>query len=281
MPSANHRLGRNGAVCLAAALLLLTGQPCGLWLAAGLGRVFPEAGWLDFAQGLLVRLGGFVPPLLLLWRTRPRGEIGWKCPARHPTLSALPGLAGLAILAGGAVYSLAAVCLAPLGYQPPVSAGLEPGWQGAGQLVLSVLLPAVAEEAIFRKEILGRLLGAGERPALLASAVLFALLHGDAAQAASALAAGLVLGLVALRWGAGWAAAVHLANNLLALLGTGVWPAAALLVLGLPGLYKLVWHPRWLPRAGGAGWRELTDQPFVAPALVALVLLLWLQWLGL
>ena len=148
------------------------------------------------------------------------------------------------------MYSLAAVCLAPLGYQPPVSAGLEPGWQGAGQLVLSVLLPAVAEEAIFRKEILGRLLGAGERPALLASAVLFALLHGDAAQAASALAAGLVLGLVALRWGAGWAAAVHLANNLLALLGTGVWPAAALLVLGLPGLYKLVRHPRWLPRAG-------------------------------
>ena len=30
MPSANHRLGRNGAVCLAAALLLLTGQRCGL-----------------------------------------------------------------------------------------------------------------------------------------------------------------------------------------------------------------------------------------------------------
>ena len=131
MPSANHRLGRNGAVCLAAALLLLTGQRCGLWLAAGLGRVFPEAGWLDFAQGLLVRLGGFVPPLLLLRRTRPRGEIGWKCPARHPTLAALPGLAGLAILAGGAMYSLAAVCLAPLGYQAPASAGLEPGWQGA------------------------------------------------------------------------------------------------------------------------------------------------------
>ena len=64
-------------------------------------------------------------------------------------------------------------------------------------------------------------------------------------------------------------------------MGAGVWPAAALLVLGLPGLYKLARHSRWLPRAGGAGWRELTDHPFAAPALVAFVLLLWLQWLGL
>ncbi len=281
MPSANHRLGRQGAVCLAAALLLLAGQRCGLWLAALLGQAFPEAGWLDFAQGLLVRLGGFVPPLVLLQCTGPQGRIGWKCPAHHPPVLALPGLAGLAMLAGAAVYSLAAVCLAPLGYQAPASAGLELGWQGAGQLVLSVLLPAVAEEAIFRKGMLGRLLEAGERRALLAAAVLFALLHGDAAQAVSALAAGLVLGFVALRWGAGWAAAVHLANNLLALLGTGIWPAAALLVLGLPGLYKLARHPRWLPRGGGAGWRTLAEHPFAAPGLAALVLLLWLQRLGL
>lgn len=281
MPSANRRLGRQGAVCLAAALLLLAGQRWGLWLAAGLGRLFPAAGWLDFGQGLLVRLGGFAPPLLLLWRTGPKGKIGWKCPAHHPPLAALPGLAGLAMLAGAAAYSLAAACLAPLGYQAPAGATLEGGWQGAGQLLLSVLLPAAAEEAIFRKGMLGRLLEAGERRALLAAAVLFALLHGDAAQAASALAAGLVLGFIALRWGCGWAGAVHLTNNLLALLGTGLWPAAALLVLGLPGLYKLARHPRWLPRSGGEGWQALADHPFTPPALAALVLLLWLQRLGL
>ena len=66
---------------------------------------------------------------------------------------------------------------------------------------LAVILAPIVEEVVFRKILLLRLLPFGEGFAVLTSAILFGLFHGNLAQLPYAFAVGLVLGLVAARTG--------------------------------------------------------------------------------
>ncbi len=106
-----------------------------------------------------------------------------------------------------------------LGIQRRVGSLSKP--QSVTELVLWVasmaVLPAIAEEWIFRKEIQSRLLLVGRKKALLLAALLFASVHSDGAQIASALIGGLFLGGAALVWGVREAVLLHLVNNLSAL----------------------------------------------------------------
>ena len=80
-------------------------------------------------------------------------------------------------------------------------------------LYASVLAP-VWEELLFRGYVLRTLRPFGKRFAILTSAVLFGLFHGNLLQTPYALLMGLVLGYVTVEYSIGWALLLHMFNNL-------------------------------------------------------------------
>ena len=80
-------------------------------------------------------------------------------------------------------------------------------------LYASILAP-IGEELLFRGFLLRSLRPFGKRFAVLGSALLFGLFHGNLLQAPYALAVGLLLGYVAVEYSLVWSIAVHMFNNL-------------------------------------------------------------------
>ncbi|MCD7755862.1 MAG: CPBP family intramembrane metalloprotease [Firmicutes bacterium] len=81
-------------------------------------------------------------------------------------------------------------------------------------LYLALLAP-VSEEILFRGLILRTLEPYGKRFAILGSAFLFGMFHGNIVQTPYAFAVGLVLGYVAVEHSIVWAMLLHMINNLL------------------------------------------------------------------
>lgn len=85
-------------------------------------------------------------------------------------------------------------------------------------LLLSlVILPAIAEEMIFRSEIQQRLLIFGNKTAVVCSAILFAVVHSHPIQMVNAFVGGIFLGIAALIWGVKASVFLHFINNFFAL----------------------------------------------------------------
>lgn len=80
-------------------------------------------------------------------------------------------------------------------------------------LYASILAP-VAEELLFRGWILRSLRPYGKRFAILGSAVLFGVFHGNLLQTPYAFFVGLILGYVTVEYSIIWAMGIHLFNNL-------------------------------------------------------------------
>ena len=139
-----------------------------------------------------------------------------------------------------------------------------------------MLLPALLEELLFRGAVLHALCPAGGRTAILLSALLFMGAHGSPSQWLPALAAGLLLGTLALYTGTlRWGVLLHLCNNLIAW-GAAYHPSAVtsvilpavLVLLGLlsiPALRRMPGRvfPQGSPRAA-----------VTLPLLLSLILLL-------
>ena len=81
-------------------------------------------------------------------------------------------------------------------------------------LYLCIVAP-VFEEVIFRGLVLRTLQPYGRKFAILASAFLFGIFHGNILQTPFAFAAGLVLGYVTLEYSLVWAVLLHTINNLI------------------------------------------------------------------
>jgi len=79
-------------------------------------------------------------------------------------------------------------------------------------LYASILAP-VAEELLFRGFVLRTLRPYGKRFAILGSAFLFGLFHGNLLQTPYAFLMGLLLGYVAAEYSLGWAIGLHMFNN--------------------------------------------------------------------
>lgn len=96
----------------------------------------------------------------------------------------------------------------------------EGGWLPlALNLFTYALLPALVEELVFRGWLLSALRPFGERRALLLSALIFGLMHGNLTQVPFALLLGLLFGFLALRTGRLWLGmAIHLLNNAMSVL---------------------------------------------------------------
>lgn len=96
------------------------------------------------------------------------------------------------------------------------------------QAVLSYMavaaVPAFCEELLFRGLALTQLLPFGKTTAVIGSALLFGLMHGNPAQMLYATVAGLVLGMIAVRSGSIWAGVlIHLLNNMISVLDEVFW----------------------------------------------------------
>lgn len=76
------------------------------------------------------------------------------------------------------------------------------------------LIAPISEELIFRGVVLRSLRPYGKRFAVLGSAFLFGLFHGNLLQTPYAFLVGLVLGYVAAEYSIGWSMALHIFNNL-------------------------------------------------------------------
>ena len=128
-----------------------------------------------------------------------------------------------------------------------------------GQMSLWVSLPLtcalgpLVEELCFRRAVLERLRPYGDGFALCASAILFALFHGNLFQSLYTLAIGFLLGGVTLYTGQlRWAVGFHAAFNLISV---GLSPLAS--ALGTPGEMTfslfVIFHGLDPPLAGGPG----------------------------
>lgn len=73
----------------------------------------------------------------------------------------------------------------------------------------------ISEELLFRGLVLRSMEKHGKHFAIIASALLFGLFHGNLIQAPFAFLVGLVLGYVTVEYNIGWAMVLHMANNLL------------------------------------------------------------------
>lgn len=78
----------------------------------------------------------------------------------------------------------------------------------------AAILAPVSEELIFRGFVLRSLQPYGKRFAILGSAFLFGLFHGNLLQTPYAFLMGLVLGYAAAEYAIGWSMAIHIFNNL-------------------------------------------------------------------
>lgn len=78
----------------------------------------------------------------------------------------------------------------------------------------SAILAPIGEEILFRGYVLRSLRPFGRRFAILGSAILFGLFHGNLLQTPYAVLMGLVLGYVAVEYSISWAVLLHLFNNL-------------------------------------------------------------------
>ena len=86
-------------------------------------------------------------------------------------------------------------------------------------LLANCFFPAFVEEFVFRGLVLGSLKQYGEGFAVLASSILFGLIHGNFEQIPFAFLVGLVLGFIAVQTGSLWVGmAVHAANNFVSVL---------------------------------------------------------------
>lgn len=101
----------------------------------------------------------------------------------------------------------------------------------------AAILAPIGEELLFRGYVLRSLRPFGKRFAILGSALLFGLFHGNLLQAPYAMLIGLVLGWLTVEYSVGWAVLLHLTNNLVLadLLSrlTASWSDAAYAVLDL------------------------------------------------
>jgi len=87
-------------------------------------------------------------------------------------------------------------------------------------LYASILAP-VTEELVFRGYVIRSLRPYGKRFAILFSALMFGLFHGNLMQAPYAFLVGLLLGYLALEYSVVWACVLHVFNNLVLAEGLG------------------------------------------------------------
>ena len=262
-----HDWPRRPTLSMAAMLYFLAcaGQVL-LWLAArALLLAFPglSGQGLSWAISVAFQLGFLLLPVICYSRGRPgmlRGMRLKRCPPLPLFLCAMAAVA--AVFLADSLGTLWLLLLEALGARPSPAAGLMDSGVPVVvmRMLVSALLPAICEELLFRGAILSAWERRGEGRALLASALMFASLHGSLQALPVHLVMGLVLGALVMGSDSLYAGMLfHLIYNglnlalsmganptgqrVLAQLGGagGVWMTVGRLALFAGLLYALIW----------------------------------------
>lgn len=192
-----------------------------LYMGETAGRVLGQ-----LVDMLFYALSFVMPVLIFRWITPRRARIPMPL---APNISRDVGLivpAGVAIVFCTALANSALLELFGLsgGAAYPTPDPAIPPDQAVLWFMASAVVPAFCEEFLFRGLVLTQLLPFGKTVAVIGSALLFGLMHGNPAQMLYSTAAGLVLGVVAVESGSIWAGMlIHLFNNMLSVLGEVFW----------------------------------------------------------
>ena len=267
LAAARRHFSRLGA---GAFLMLALSTVLQLLAAAAVMLVQPQGGISSLAVWLITFLPLYVvaiPAGLLLWR---------KMPAAAPEKTSLrPGQAACCLLiamflmyAGNLAGSLITAALQALLGAENLNPILDYAMDGSLWIKVPVMVVAapLIEEYVFRKQFIDRARSYGEKPAVVLSAAVFGLFHGNLGQLFYAFAVGLLFGYIYVRTGRlRYSTALHMFINLLgsvvapAILaaagpdGTGLALAAysfcmiALAAAGLVTLCIRARHVRFLP----------------------------------
>lgn len=122
------------------------------------------------------------------------------------------------------------------------------GSDSLGMLLYMGVLAPISEELLCRGLVQRTLLPYGKKLAILGSAFLFGMMHGNIVQTPFAFAAGLVLGYVAAEYSIAWAMVLHLVNNML--LGDSL--SRILSLLDVPAANGIFWAILVLAAIGAA-----------------------------
>ena len=277
---ARRAVGRASLLIFAALLCM---QCFSVLMQILLLRFGAYTGDLATAWGCAVYLTLALVPLFYVYAARRSGQpLGIFLPQSRPKAVGLSGLAaGLLLLAafGAILAANFPVDLVSrlldwfrLSHTPSMPE-VQTGWGLAFGLVYSALAAPLTEEFLFRGVVLGVLRPHGDGFAIVVSAVLFGLYHGNVEQFVFAFLVGLVLSYVRVRtdnlW---WCVLLHGANNFLATFYTTVatlWGGAAaslyvdaytffFVVLGIVALFLCL---RWF----GTKTLQLMHIPFESP----------------
>lgn len=197
-------------------------------LTAAVGVLAPSAAANPVLQGFLSALSSYGVGFFLFWLilrnvpAAPAQEVRGKLPPKRFFQVLLISVALLYLFNYATVLLVALVgILRGKPVSNPVQTLVEYPW--AVRLVLACVLAPVAEELAFRRMLLRRLRPYGEKFAVAASALCFALFHGNLNQMLYAFALGLVFGYVALK--SGGVRQTVLLHALVNLVGSIVFPA--------------------------------------------------------
>lgn len=233
-----EKQARSGSAAAGGGMLVLwlTMQGCG-WLRQQWLPLLPQTG--AAAVSLLLQLLMLGIPLIVILRLL-RCPAALLCPmkkGRNGSPWLIP--AGLAVLVAANFITTLLLRLFGEGALPDPPPLPEGGAALLCTFAEAVLLPALLEELLFRGAVLHALCPAGGRTAILLSALLFMGAHGSPSQWLPALAAGLLLGTLALYTGTlRWGILLHLCNNLIAW-GAAYHPSAVTSVI-LPAVLVLL-----------------------------------------
>jgi len=130
-------------------------------------------------------------------------------------------ICGLQLISQGLYWVFEAI-LKPMGLHQDTTLYQEYLGSGWSLFILSVIIAPLAEELLFRGFLLRRLQPYGAGFALLVTSMIFALQHGILTQVVYTFFMGIILGVVALRFGLRWSILLHALNNFLVFLQTSL-----------------------------------------------------------
>lgn len=239
--SGNRRIYTRVGIALAAQMLLGIGLQFAVqWVVSYLGYRIEAGSWGYYMVALLPQYLVAMPISYIIIMQIP-AQPGIPKIKLTPKQLGIIALVCLALMyAGNLVGTVVTMIISALSGNQMVNLLQElvnktDMWVGA---VVMVLIAPVVEELFFRKLLIGRLRGYGQRAAIVVSAVAFGLSHGNLSQVFYAFGLGLAFGYVyTVTNNIGYTIALHMAINFL---GSVVAPLLLRAGMAYTSIYALI-----------------------------------------
>lgn len=192
------------------------------WVFPSISKLYTETG-PSLAFDILVTIFAIVVPFFIIHKKMKKEKVSEILPFgttynKDLAINLVMIFIPVMVMSALAINSISAVIQEILGieFQSTVSEFSLVGVKETFMGILSVaLVPAIVEEAVIRGIVMQPLRKFGDKFAIIASAVLFACMHGNMVQIPYTVVGGMLLGYLAVATGSLWPSVVlHFVNNL-------------------------------------------------------------------